>query len=244
MRSWWLSLPLMLWAALPVRAMDESPAQALPDPAGRYRLVDVMETASGIEFGKDGRFRWFYTVGGLDMYAEGEWKRMQDFIVLKADGADAELAKVFRLERVGRISEWLPHLPADHPVRAHPDGIAVRMLDVDGVGPSSFMAFAGRSDGTSLKWQGETLGESDRWFYADAAPGTVVDQLHVLIAARLSRDIDVTLKPGDAADIVVSPAALGEEERFLMMTLEIDKDGSLIPDAERLSERPARYVRD
>ncbi|MBE2212020.1 MAG: hypothetical protein IAE66_10425, partial [Xanthomonadaceae bacterium] len=126
MRSWWLSLPLMLWAALPVRAMDESPAQALPDPAGRYRLVDVMETASGIEFGKDGRFRWFYTVGGLDMYAEGEWKRMQDFIVLKADGADAELAKVFRLERVGRISEWLPHLPADHPVRAHPDGIAVR----------------------------------------------------------------------------------------------------------------------
>ena len=79
--------------------------------------------------------------------------------------------------------------------------------------------------------------------FADAAPGTVVDKLHGLIAARLSRDMDVTLKPGDVAEIDISPAALGDEERFLMMTLEIGKDGTLTPEDERLSERPARYVR-
>ena len=243
MKSWLISFTLMLAVALPLLASAAQPKGAAPDPVGRYLLQGKMETASELELRKDGRFRWLYSVGGLDMEAEGDWKRMQDFVVLKADGADAEIAKVFQLKRVGRIDEWLPRLPADHPLRGHPNAIAVRLFDVDAYGPSSFMALAGSSDGQPFDLNGESLSETDRWFFAEAAPGTVVDKLHVLIAARLSRDMDVTLKPGDVAEIDISPAALGDEERFLMMTLEIGKDGTLTPDDERLSERPARYVR-
>lgn len=243
MKSWLALLVMCLAVALPAVVFAAPPTGTMPDPVGRYMLVGKMETGSELELRKDGRFTWLYSVGSLDMQAEGEWKRLQDFVVLKADGADTEIAKVFQLTRVGRINEWLPRLSADHPLHAHPDAIAVRLFDVDGYGPSSFMAFAGSSDGQPFELEGESLGETDRWYFADAAPGTVVDKLHVLIAAKLSRDMDVALKPGDVAEIAISPAALGDKEQFLMMTLEIGKDGTLTPDEERFSERPARYVR-
>lgn len=243
MKPWLVSFTLMLAATLPLLATATPPTSAAPDPVGRYLLVGKMETASELELRKDGRFSWLYSVGSLDMQAEGKWKRLQDFVVLKADGVDTEIAKVFQLKHVGRIDEWLPRLSADHPLRKHPNGIAVRLFDVDGYGPSSFLAFARSNDGQPFDLQGESLGETDRWFFADAAPGTVVDKLQVLIAAKLSREIDVTLKSGDVAEIAISPAALGDQERFLMMTLEIGKDGTLTPDEERFLERPARYVR-
>lgn len=203
-----------------------------------------METAAGLELGKDGRFRWGLSVGSLDMFAQGEWKRTGDFVILKADDADAELAKLLMLQRVSKVGEWLPRLPADHPLHLHPEGVAVRMLNLDDDGGAgSLYAFAADGKGEAVEWKDESLGEKDRWFIADVGPGESINVFHVMVAARLSRDIDIELKPGDVAEIAYSEAALQGEPKFLMLTLEIDKDGSLIPDAERFSDRPARYVR-
>ena len=244
MKRWMSVLVLMLVAPIAALAQSPSPADALPDPVGHYRLVGQMETAAWLDIGKDGRFRWQLSVGSLDMDVQGDWKRIHDMVVLKADGADAEIAKVIRLDRVSRVDDWTPRLPADHPLNVNPAGIAVRLVDADGIGPASFLAFASTLDHKNVELHDRLLGETDRWLIADAAPGLAINQLHVLIAAKLSRDMDVTLKPGDVAEIVISPAVLGEQERFLMMTLIIGKDGALIPDEERFSERPPRYVRD
>ena len=240
MKAWWLACVLALWAPMAAAAPPAADAAGL---AGRYELVGMMETAAELDLRADGRFSWAMSVGSLDMVAEGNWTLAHGFVTLKADGADAEIAKLIRLERVGRVEEWRPLLPADHPLQAHPRGIAVRILDVDGYGPSSFMAFAGLEGGGGLDWQAESLGETDRWSIADLAPGQQVAALHVLVAAQLSRDIDVTLKPGDVAEVAISLAPLREQEKLLMMTLEVDKDGALTPDSQRFSERPARYVR-
>lgn len=54
--------------------------------AGTY-IVERMETASALELGEDGRFRWGFSYGALDMMAEGRWRRDGDAIVLDTEPA-------------------------------------------------------------------------------------------------------------------------------------------------------------
>ncbi|MDQ8756880.1 tetratricopeptide repeat protein [Sphingosinicella sp. LHD-64] len=54
--------------------------------AGTY-IVERMETASALELGEDGRFRWGFSYGALDMIAEGRWRRDGDAVVLDTEPA-------------------------------------------------------------------------------------------------------------------------------------------------------------
>jgi Tfp pilus assembly protein PilF len=64
-----------------------SSAQAQDNAAGGagIYLVERMETASGLELGEDGRFRWVFSYGALDMTAEGRWRRDGDAVVLDTE---------------------------------------------------------------------------------------------------------------------------------------------------------------
>ena len=52
---------------------------------GRYHLVGQMETAAGLRLNADGSFDWYFTVGGLDMFANGRWLVDQKIVVLHFD---------------------------------------------------------------------------------------------------------------------------------------------------------------
>ena len=55
-----------------------------PAQSGREGLyvAQMMETATGLELGADGRFRWAFSQGALDMMAEGRWRVAEDGAVL------------------------------------------------------------------------------------------------------------------------------------------------------------------
>ncbi len=52
--------------------------------AGTY-IVERMETASALELAPDGRFRWGFSYGALDLTAEGRWRRDGDAVVLDTE---------------------------------------------------------------------------------------------------------------------------------------------------------------
>ncbi len=56
-----------------------------PPVAGHYRLTGVMETASELELTPDGRFRWAYSAGALDLTAAGRWHIDHDRVLLDSD---------------------------------------------------------------------------------------------------------------------------------------------------------------
>lgn len=55
---------------------------AMEQLSGRYYLRGVMETASGLELSKDGKFRWYLIVGALDVIGNGTWEMMDDKVRL------------------------------------------------------------------------------------------------------------------------------------------------------------------
>ncbi|SMF69432.1 hypothetical protein [Allosphingosinicella indica] len=57
---------------------------AATGPEGLY-LLSKPETASAIELRADGRFRWMFTQGALDLDAVGRWRADGDRIVLDSD---------------------------------------------------------------------------------------------------------------------------------------------------------------
>nr|WP_314466338.1 hypothetical protein [uncultured Novosphingobium sp.] len=55
------------------------------DFAGHYYLSGVMETGSEMLLRRDGTFEWYISVGALDQFAHGTWRREGAEIVLSAD---------------------------------------------------------------------------------------------------------------------------------------------------------------
>lgn len=51
---------------------------------GHYYLKNVMETGSELLLEKNGKFKWYLTIGGLEQYAEGTWWKNENCIGLKA----------------------------------------------------------------------------------------------------------------------------------------------------------------
>lgn len=234
------------------------------EPVGRYRLVGQMETAAELELRKDGRFRWLYSVGGLDMDVQGDWKRMHSTVILKADKADAMLEKVIALEGIARTADLLPTLAADHPLRAQPNAIAVHMVNLGGLESSALYAFALDEAGEPIAWQASVVDEGGRWFTGELPAGKTIKQIQLVLSRThvsegfdirmeralategllLTRYVDIALKPGEMAEFVVSEEALQDEARMLMMSLKIAKDGSLLPGGQSDDESASRYVRD
>lgn len=253
----------MLLLTLSVAAMAAAPVVAAgKDPVGRYRLVGQMETAAQLELRKDGRFRWLYSVGGLDMDVQGDWKRLHDTVILKADNADAMLEKVIVLEGTRKTADLLPTLAADHPLRVQPNAIAVRMDNPSEFGNSSLYAFALDEKGEPIAWQVSPADEQGRWFIGELPPGKTIKQVQLVVSknhaegfpikaermmaltgVQLARDVDITLEPGEVAQFVLNEEPLRAAPTMLMMSLDIGKDGSLFHDG-LYSEDSPRYVRD
>ena len=59
-------------------------ALAQTSPAGFY-ATEIMEVASGLELAPDGRFRWMFTTGALDMSAEGRWRQDGNDVLLDTE---------------------------------------------------------------------------------------------------------------------------------------------------------------
>jgi hypothetical protein len=68
-----MGLMLTLWLLL---------AQA---PIEGVHVAQKMETATALEIEPDGRYRWFYSQGALDLTSEGSWIREGDRITLTSD---------------------------------------------------------------------------------------------------------------------------------------------------------------
>lgn len=83
MRGWQkIALGLAAFAtAGTAQAQDNAAGEA-----GTY-ILERMEMASGLELGADGRFRWGFSYGALDMTAEGRWRRDGDAVVLDTEPA-------------------------------------------------------------------------------------------------------------------------------------------------------------
>jgi hypothetical protein len=62
-------------------------AAAERNPAGDYRLVGEQDVASGLQLGRDGRFRYFLAAGALDERAEGRWSSDRGVVTLVTEPA-------------------------------------------------------------------------------------------------------------------------------------------------------------
>lgn len=69
-------------------------APAAAQIAGVYELHQL-ETASALEIGADGRFRWFLSQGALDLSAEGRWR--QDGATLRLTSTTRPVPPAFAL---------------------------------------------------------------------------------------------------------------------------------------------------
>ncbi|MEO9468208.1 hypothetical protein [Parasphingorhabdus sp.] len=81
-----------------VAAQKNGQSAAADQLLGRYYLRGVMETASGLELTKDGKFRWYLIVGGLDVIGSGSWELTGDRVRLtyedvKTNGEIPELTE-------------------------------------------------------------------------------------------------------------------------------------------------------
>ena len=219
------------------------------DVVGQYRLVGVMETASALELFDDQRFRWFLSVGSLDVEVAGTWERQHDTVVLTADGAEETLAKAIRLQRTSSAREWLPKLPPDHPLHDDPRVVSVRLVaEEDGSvgGALAYMMSSGNPVESTQEWQDA----NERWFVAKPSPGQSVDELWVGVwsgggdAPAVSREFPVSLMHGDVAEISISMAGLEGDPKFIRQPLQVNPDGTLTPGELWPGDADARYVRD
>jgi hypothetical protein len=69
--------------AEPERATAPVAVPRAAELAGHYHLEGVMETGSQLLLAADGRFRWYFTYGALDLAADGTWRREGDQVVLR-----------------------------------------------------------------------------------------------------------------------------------------------------------------
>ena len=97
-----------------------APASAQDSPEGIY-VTEIREVASGLILQPDGRFRWMFTTGALDMSAEGRWRREGNDVLLDTEppvtaprfeflgaGREAGAGLVVRIEdERGRVPQYL-----------------------------------------------------------------------------------------------------------------------------------------
>lgn len=103
-------------------------------------VTTEMEMASRLELASEGRFRWFFSYGALDMSAEGRWRRDGDAVVLDTEPPVAPP----RVELAGSGTE-------------EGDALVVQIKDATGNTPS-YLDVEGRyEDGEAV---GATLGET------------------------------------------------------------------------------------
>lgn len=80
MRGWmWFVAATAAWAG-----GEAAPAQA---PVEGLYVAEQMEVASALELMPEGRFRWFFSTGALDLGAEGRWRREGDAVLLDTEPA-------------------------------------------------------------------------------------------------------------------------------------------------------------
>lgn len=123
-------------------------AQAQAPIEGLY-VVERMETASMLELMPEGRFRWFFSYGALDMSAEGRWRWEGDAVLLDTEPPVAPP----RIQYVGTGSEA-------------GEGLLVQVKDAQGNTPEYLDVEAqyesGEPDRATLDEDGYRFPPSDR----------------------------------------------------------------------------------
>lgn len=92
-------------------------------PAGSYRLVGEQDVASGLQLGRDGRFRYFLIAGALDERAEGRWSAAGDVVILKTE--PKPVPPLFRAESPTKSAEAALSVKV-----GAPDGWGISGVDV------------------------------------------------------------------------------------------------------------------
>ena len=70
-----------------IAAFVSGAAAAAQDPAEGLYIVERMETGSQLELAPEGRFRWIFVYGAVDLMAEGRWRRDGEAILLDTEPA-------------------------------------------------------------------------------------------------------------------------------------------------------------
>lgn len=224
--------------------------------AGIYQLVGVMETAAGLELRPNGRYQWAISVGGLDAEVQGNWiyqpvdaapmlieEGDAGFVILTADGGAERIAKAIRLQRVVPIAELLPQLPAKHLLRAHPDAAVLRLIDGDGSDVAANFAEAYIAPEHFVELTLSKDEGNDRWLGAELPAGKSLAGARVFATPEIYRDLQLDLKPGQVAEIVIDREALTGEPWQQMQVLWVMADGSLKSAGWDTLNPKARYVR-
>lgn len=84
-------------------ALGVAGSAAATCPTGPFRAAAGPDTASGLDIGRDGRFRYFLSEGAVDERAEGRWTCEQGRLLLTTEPTSRPAE--YRLERVSRGHE-------------------------------------------------------------------------------------------------------------------------------------------
>ena len=118
------------FAAFALCAAAPAPEQV---PVEGLYVAHIMETASALEIQPGGRFRWMFSMGALDLEAEGLWTRREDgSLVLNSD--PPVIAPSFELTGTSRDGRG---------------GLLVRVADEKGRAPVFLDIAAEYADGTN-----------------------------------------------------------------------------------------------
>jgi len=75
-------MPAPTWLMPAISLLLAAAAPAQPSVVGHYYLQGVMETGSELELTPDGKFQWYLVYGALDLFAQGDWRREGDTVIL------------------------------------------------------------------------------------------------------------------------------------------------------------------
>ncbi|HST35106.1 MAG TPA: DUF4604 domain-containing protein [Allosphingosinicella sp.] len=150
---WLLAALLLLTAACSSASAGGNEANPSLGPdraaAGRYRLHEGPDVASGLELLPDGRFRYFLAAGALDARAEGRWSSDGRRVML--DTEPRPTPPVFSAGPVTRSDEA---------------PLVVFVKGPDGRGLSSIDVRLGFTDGRIVEGYTQDYG----WHYTEATP--------------------------------------------------------------------------
>lgn len=75
-------MPVPVWLMTPIAALLATTPAEQPSVVGHYYLQGVMETGSELELTPDGKFQWYLVYGALDLFAQGDWRKEGDAVIL------------------------------------------------------------------------------------------------------------------------------------------------------------------
>ncbi|MDR7192291.1 hypothetical protein [Luteimonas terrae] len=237
-----LGLALMAFGANAAAPTDDA------TPAGQYRLVGQMETASELLLREDGRFDYLLSVGGLDARRADTWSSDPDtrVVTLRVEGADARIARALQVVGVQPLAEVLDSLAPDHPARGATQGVAVRFESPVAGEVGSLLATA--FDAGDAQVDGQDLVEGEVRWNVFATPPAWLGVFGDVGGMALQIEIDVP-PPGSVVSVRSDSSQLVDGQGLpLAWRLAQAGDGSLVP-ADGFSgddvheRRGPRYVR-